>query len=300
MKTKRATEGRWRKLGWWGARITVPEHWEPARLGTRYLLLEDGRANVFEARWEPVGRRTDPEGVLDRLARARGMTRSLVQERLNPRWAMAVRAFDAATGFSWSYDGQSGKGAVLLCGQCGHMILLQFLGGANVSEETAARVLSSFTDHAGGDAVPWTVFDVSAHMPADFTLLRHRFHPGQFEMVFAHGRDTWTLHRWGPADALLAGRDLVGWSGGIVPRLCEVRGDPATRDTTANSVEWEACPGMDAFDQLRGRLSLKPTHFWCHIWRVPEKNRILCVSYTGKGAHDPALAERICDGYAAR
>jgi hypothetical protein len=264
-------------MGWNGLRFTVPADWQIDGIGRRYLLLASDAGPAMEATFNQVRGRFSLKKALRKLAAGAGGAR-LAAEPLPQAWQAALGRYETA-GFAWSGKRGAGQGAVLYCPVCRKATVIQFYrAGAGPDFGPAARVLASFADHPRAGEALWAVFDFRAEAPERFTLTSHRIAAGTLELTLAAPGQTLRLYRWGPASALLAGRDLAAFAR---ERLqLPVFPGPAGKNPAGGgeALEWSAAPG-----RVWRRL-LRPGRRYdrARVWRLPEKNRILAVRLTGR------------------
>ena len=286
----------WKQLAWNGIRFEAPAQWEVGQIGARHLILEDDAGPVMEVKWGPVKGTFSHRTHLNRLAalQSRRNKISVAEWILPPPWEAALADFTAG-GFLWQSPAASGRGAILLCSVCRTATLIQFFGDSSVRREKVfLAVLGSFRDHSQDGWLPWSIFDIRATLPQSLQLGRFRFEAGRFELMFSAGRDHIYLHRWAPAAALLAGRDLLAFAG-TVPEFA--KGGPATLTVnTSDAAEWDITPGNDWGRKL-GRFKINPSFFLLRMWVLEEQNRILGVRAEGKHPVDVQLVNQICERY---
>ncbi len=290
-----ATIRPWRQVAWNGLSFQAPRDWEPARIGARYLLLDDGAGPVMEVKWSPVRGKFSHAAQLKRLGAGRGRKGGAppAPADLPPRWAAALEGFEAR-GFAWGSGGSAGRGAILFCPVCRQAAMVQFVD-RGLARGDAARILASYRDHEGGDWRTWSLFDIRARVPAGFELLRHRFGTGCFELAFGSRRQKLCLHRWAPARALLSQTDLAGFARqrigfpGGAPVLAPWRGRPA--------LEWALAPSPAPGARWWSRFKAGTPYKWLRLWHLETENRILGVRAEGRRPFDPGLLEEVCTAY---
>jgi hypothetical protein len=286
----------WKTLAWNGIRCKIPTTWEVGQIGIRHLILEDETGPVMEVKWGPVKGTFSHRTHLKRLAalQSRRSKISVAKWILPPPWEAALKEFEAG-GFLWQSPESGGRGAILFCPTCRTATLIQFFVDSSVKREHEfLAVLKSFVDHSRDGWLPWSLFDIRATLPQSFQLERFRFEAGKFELAFSAGRQHIYLHRWAPAAALLAGRDLIGFAGSI-PEFA----DGAPRPLTINNcdaVEWEILPAND-WRQKLSRFKINSSCFYYRMWVLEEKNRILGVRADAKHPVDIELLKQICEMY---
>ena len=204
-------KGPLQELGWNGLRFQAPAGWQLDRVGRQYLLLASETGPALEATFSQVRGRFSHKRALKKLTAAAAGAR-LRAEPLPKAWQAALGAYET-TGFAWSGNQGAGQGAVLFCPVCRKATVIQFYqAGAGPDFEQAARVLASFEDHPRAGEVLWAVFDFRAEVPERFRLTSHRIAAGYLELAFSAPGQALRLYRWGPATALLAGRDLAAFA----------------------------------------------------------------------------------------
>jgi hypothetical protein len=322
-------KGPLQELGWNGLRFQTPAGWQLDRVGRQYLLLASETGPALEATFSQVRGRFSHKRALKKLTAAAAGAR-LKAEPLPKAWQAALGAYET-TGFAWSGNQGAGQGAVLFCPVCRKATVIQFYqAGAGPDFEQAARVLASFEDHPRAGEVLWAVFDFRAEVPERFRLTSHRIAAGYLELAFSAPGQALRLYRWGPATALLAGRDLAAFAR---ERLRLPSSGPffqgrAGTDEAAQSQPSRPGPtgksraGTDAAIEsqvLRSgpagkkrageeealewlsppgriwRLLLRPgrRHDRLRVWRLEEKNRILAVRLSGRRAVEAGLMDAL-------
>ena len=251
----------------------------------------------MEVKWASVKGRFSHKAHLKRLvaSQSRNLKRRIAEWYLPPPWQKALADFEAR-GFLWqAEDGASGRGAILFCRGCRNATLIQFLGAGSAKRENVLlNVLRSFQDHRQDGRMLWSIFDIKAQLPGDLMLLRYRFEAGKYELVFNDGRQYIYLQRWAPAAAILAGRDLV-WFSGTIPEFA-AGPPPAPLKDDCRTVEWSISPGGN-WGKMISRYKPKPSYFWFRLWHLIDKNRILSVRAESKHPLDFQLLNRISAGY---
>ena len=286
-----------RQVAWNGIQFKAPAQWETGRIGSRHLVLEDEAGPVMEVKWGSVKGRFSHKAHLKRLvaSQSRRLKGHIAEWYLPPPWEKALAGFEAR-GFLWqAEDNASGRGAILFCRICRNATLIQFLGDSSAKRENVLlTVLRSFQDHRQDGRILWSIFDIKAKLPSDLKLLRYRFEAGKYELVFNDGVQSIYLQRWAPAAAILAGRDLI-WFSGTIPAFAAGRPlSPAKDDSHA--VEWSISPG-GKWGKMISRFKPKPSYFWFRLWHLKDKNRILGVRAESKRPLDFQLLNRISAGY---
>ncbi len=219
---------------------------------------------------------------------------SVAEWFLPPPWEASLSNFEAG-GFLWHGPEASGRGAILFCSVCRTATLIQFFGDSSIKREKLfLAVLKSYRDHSKDGWLRWVIFDIRATLPQSWQLERFRFEAGKFELAFADGRHRVHLHRWAPAAALLAGRDLIAFAG-TIPEFARGSPRPLTVNNSA-AAEWEIMPG-NAWQQKLGRFKLKSSFFFFRVWHLDEQNRILGVRAESKCPLDIQLMRQICEHY---
>ena len=286
----------WKTLAWNGIRFETPAQWEVGQIGARHLILEDEAGPVMEVKWGPVKGTFSHRTHLKRLGalQSRRNKISVAEWILPPPWEAVLTDFEAG-GFLWQSPAASGRGAILFCAVCRTATLIQFFGDSSVKRERVfLAVLRSFRDHSKDGWLPWSIFDIRATLPQALQLERFRFEAGKFELAFTAGRNHIFLHRWAPAAALLAGRDLISFAG-TIPEFAAGRPRPLTVNN-CKVVEWEVMPGNNWWQKL-GRFKITSSFFFFRLWYLEEQNRILGIRAESKYPVDIQLVRQIYEHY---
>ncbi|NIS59197.1 MAG: hypothetical protein GTO13_00350 [Proteobacteria bacterium] len=287
----------WKEFAWNGIRFVTPAAWQAGRIGARYLMLEEESGPVLEVKWGRVKGVFSHQAQLGRLAALQGkkLGESVRECPLPAAWEKALAKYQA-TGFSWHGRTVGGMGVLLYCPTCQNATLIQFYRkDSNQAGKIPQRLLASFRDHRKENEVIWSLFDIRATIPEKFRLVRYRFEAGEFELAFASGGQTITLHRWGPASILLCDRDLIQFARTV---LSHPRGEPRpVIGADGKAVEWTVEPPPTLWGHWWGRIKGKSSFQWFRLWHLEEKNRILGVRVEGRRIIEQDLLERICAGY---
>jgi hypothetical protein len=283
----------WREIAWNGVRFLAPAVWEVAKIGPRYLLLEDEGGPALEIKWERIKGRFSHKTALKRL---NALHKNKVQESPLPdAWAKILGHF-TAMGFTWQAEAGGGRGAILYCPACGNATLIQFFGGLAPSiHEICLRVLASFQDHSPDDRVRWSIFDVRAEIPAEYRMVRYRFEAGRFEMHFGAKRQQIALYRWGAASALLENGDLCAFAAKTT-RIQQSEWQHRTW-TGHPAVQWEKSVPDSLWVRFRERMAGNPHFQWFRLWHLSEKNRLFGIGAKGNKTFQADWLDRICTGY---
>ncbi|MBW1996569.1 MAG: hypothetical protein JRJ29_01255 [Deltaproteobacteria bacterium] len=288
----------WKELAWDGVRFVMPADWDAAKLGPGYVMLENEFGPVMELRSRAIKGVFSPRDQLKKLRSAQDkQLGGLIQEIALPQaWREPLKPF-RAFGFSWKGEGLRGKGLVIYCPTCKRVTAIQFFekGKPGTGDALSARVLESFQDHRTDNRVLWAVFDIHALVPSAYRLTRHRFEPGEFEMVFSRRVQKITLHRWAPASALMGEGGLFAFLEKL-PYLHKKKFQEI-QAPEIDGLEWNEEPCSTLFGRVRWIRNLKPSLRRFRLWHVEEKNRILGVGYQGRGNIEPALFDRVCKEY---
>jgi len=283
----------WKEVAWNGISFMAPAGWEIGKIGPRYLLLEAESGPLLEVKWKRVRGEFSHTLHLRRLSEFQGKKpgNPLRECSIPMEWQKALGNFQA-TGFTWQGDTIAGRGVILYCTSCHNATLIQFYQKhPEEIDKVPQPLLTSFRDHRQDGQVIWSVFDILATVPETFQLVRYRFEAGEFRLVFESTGQRITLHRWGPALALLENRNLDQFAGaafdlsGGALRPLIVKG--------CNAVQWEAASSRS----LLALMNIKPSFRCLRLWHLQEKNRILAVMAEGKGPFESTLLDKICSGY---
>ncbi len=273
--------------------MAVPEGWRPARLGLRYLYLEDEDGPAFEFKWRTKAGRKGMEAALRALT-PKG--RAVAGVALPKAWLDALAGFECMP-LSWKQAGRSGLGAALFCPQCGLAAVFQGFGGPDGPDpdRTAvlARVLASLAHH---DPEPFRfrLYGLSLTAPQGFALAAFSFAPGRFVLNFAVGRRRLDAVRLAPADVLLAGQDLAGLAGRHLGLGQGARFFPDTVRGLA-AVWGEVRQGRGLTDCVarglgrQGRVGV--------LWHDPAANKLLGLAATDARPVDRAWIEAVAANY---
>jgi hypothetical protein len=302
MHTDLAGKIRNRELGWNGFRVFVPESWDAARLGNRYILLENAEGPVMEAKWTLSNGKSDPEKVLKKLGKS--ILRQNGGQSLNPfdlpdDWSTSMKGF-RHVGFQWQGDIYSGKGVVACCSKCRRTTLLQFYSPRQKCLPERATVdhpsvLSSFTDHSVDGYCLWSVFDIRLLLPDTLSLVRHSFSPGAFQIDFACDSLKLSFFRWGPASAILAENRLDEF---VKKQFrFDIDGVKLESESSGEWYEFRSIPPLSILRGWFSKMRKKPVYQWGRVWRQNPSNRILAVVAKSHKNFDSNFPKKLCSFY---
>jgi len=287
----------WREIAWNGVRCEIPDYWDVAEIGPRYLMFADKSEPVLEIKWERIKGRFSHRSQLRRLTvqHKKKFGKTVKEVPLPSEWKTLLNDFSSVA-FAWHVAEISGMGAVLYCPACKTATLIQFFQAASEHPDTIARhILGSFQDHPQDNQVIWALYDIRALIPIEFDLIKYRFDAGYYELVFSNKKLKITLERWGPASALLRNRDLEEFAS-MMSGHASREPFPAVR-TGPDAVEWVVSRPATWLARM-GNIGRLKVSGGCHrFWHSKEKNRIFGVKIEGKESVDAELFDRICDDY---
>jgi hypothetical protein len=287
----------WQQIAWNGVRCEIPDYWEVAELGPRYLMFADKSELVLEIKWERIKGRFSHRSQLRRLAvqHRKKFGKTIKEVPFPSEWKTLLSDFSSVA-FSWHGTAISGLGAILYCQVCKTATLIQFFQIASRHPETVAHhILGSFQDHPQDNQVIWALYDIRVLIPVEFDLIKYSFDAGCYELVFSNKKLKITLGRWGPASALLRNRNLEEFAT-MMTRHPSQKPYPAVR-IGPDAVEWVVSPPATWLARM-GIIGLhKASNARHRFWHLKEKNRILGVKIEGKKSVDAEFFDRICDDY---
>ena len=194
-------------LAWNGLTLDVPQNWRPARLGLRYLYLEDDDGPTFEYKWRPGAGRDGMEAALRALTPKGRATTGM---DLPEAWLDALEAYELMP-LSWRREGRSGLGAALFHPESGTAAVFQAYSGAEGPTEarvqTVAAVLRSLDPDRPGPP-QCNLYGLTFTAPPHFSLATFEFVPGRFTLSFSAERRRLDVVRLAPADVLLSREPL--------------------------------------------------------------------------------------------
>jgi hypothetical protein len=288
-------------VAWNGLSLRVPPQWEVSSLAVSYLQLDDEVGPVLELKWQQIKGVFSFKTHLKKLSQLSTSTPGVDFQKipLPQDWQQALRNFEVQS-FVWQSSEVSGKGAILYCSECQKAILLQFYQKQGRDDPSIPlEILHSFRDHSEDGMVPWALFGLRALIPQRFALVRHRFHPGHYQLEFQHQKEHLFLIRWGPADLLLQDDDLLAWfheRGGELNwchaadmRACKYHGKPALQGQSQVSIA--------SASRLWARMTKKFPHIWVRVWHLASRNQILGVAARGLMPLNEQTLEEVCSNY---
>jgi hypothetical protein len=206
---------------------------------------------------------------------------------LPQEWQQALRNFEVKS-FGWH------------CSECQNAILLQFYQRQSGDDSRVPlEILRSFRDHSEDGMVHWALFGLRVFVPQRFTLVRHRFHPGHYQLEFQHQKEHLHVNRWGPADLLLKGSDLLAWFNEKCGELnwCQAANMREFKYDGKPTLQGQSQGSIFAASRLWARLTRKLPHIWVRIWHLASRNQILGVAARGLKPLNEQMLEEVCSNY---
>lgn len=279
----------WQDIGWNGIWLQVPHDWHPAVILADYLLFETGYHPVFEIRWQTVPGRFSAQGVLRKLARSLDDAR-IIPCQLPPDWRTALADRHQVHGFEWQQPGAGGRGILLHNPSTSMAMLLRFHQAEDAPTAPSGRILASLREQPQEGAHTWTIFDISARLPARMRLVGQRFLPGSYTIDFRQDHLLLSLLRFKPAQELLRHRSLAQFGGHLADGAQLVHHND-------HAATWQE-DGSTARTLLR-RLQGKKAHQVLVLWHIPQKNVILGLHGKSNRPIQKSLLQEIKTHYTA-
>ena len=291
----------WKTVAWNGISFRVPPQWEVSSLAMSYLQVDDEVGPVVELKWQQIKGCFSFKTHLKKLARLSTTTPGVdFQEIPSPQtWQRALRNFEVKA-FVWHSTEVSGKGAILYCQECQKAILLQFFQRQSGDDSSVPlEILNSFRDHGEDGMVHWALFGLRVLIPQRFVLVRYRFHPGHYQLEFQHQKEHLHLDRWGPADLVLQGGDLLTWFKEKCGELnwCEAANLAESNYDGRPALQGRSHGSVLAANRFWARVTRRLPHIWVRIWHLVSQNQILGVSSRGLNPLNEQMLEEICSTY---
>ena len=291
----------WKTVAWNGLSLRVPPQWEVSSLARSYLQLDDEVGPALELKWQQIKGLFSFKTHLKKLSRLSTSTPGVnFQEIPLPQeWQQALRNFEVKS-FGWHSTEVSGKGAILYCSECQNAILLQFYQRQSGDDSRVPlEILRSFRDHSEDGMVHWALFGLRVFVPQRFTLVRHRFHPGHYQLEFQHQKEHLHVNRWGPADLLLKGSDLLAWFNEKCGELnwCQAANMREYDYNGKPTLQGQSQGSIVAASRLWARVTRKLPHIWVRIWHLASRNQILGVAARGLKPLNEQMLEEVCSNY---
>lgn len=289
-------------FAWQRIALTVPEDWDlvmidgTARSG--HVRLADQHSVRLELHWQDGGAQSVSDTVsayVDRLARRAAKEGTEFGSQRGLR--LASPAGKDVECYRWTADRQV-LAMLSRCRDCGRVVHAHVLGERDEKLKGLARtIFSSLTDHAEGDWVPWSFYDVSFRSPAALPLARSTLQSGCIRMAFGRGLTRLEFVRASMADVLLDGRELGDWFTGFYARQLKRRVFAVDEDTVhghaavrVSGRPWRLLNPCALFGRRRTLQGA--------CWHCAATNRIMLCCYdgplTGAGVLEPAVGAFSC------
>jgi len=288
-----------RTIAWDGLSLTVPSHWEPARLGLGFLMLEDASGPRLSLRWQRIKGVFDPAKVLKRLAR-----RKLLKPSRRPDGAVSamLSSFSPEHQALPCADTAGGGADGLLFTIPGSDLAVLGAPHARPDEKAFPWVEAAISLNASDPAL-FSLFDVCGQAPPGFRLTVFSVQLGHFHFQFRQRASTLDYYRFAPAEVILRAKSLDGWASEVFaqalnkPRVFA----PGYFDSApACRFDDSPCPGFSGAARAQV-CRLFPSFRFARAmaWR-PGDSKILAVIARHRGELSPDAFEEVCRRYAVQ
>ncbi|WP_027190949.1 hypothetical protein [Fundidesulfovibrio putealis] len=288
-----------RTIAWDGLSLVVPSHWEPARLGLGFLMLEDASGPRLSLRWQRIKGVFDPEKVLKRLAR-----RKLLKPSRRPDGAVSAMLSSLSPEYqALPCAGTAGGGADGLLFTIPGSDLAVLAAPHARPDEKASPWVGAATSLAASDPAIFSLFDVAGQAPPGFRLAVFSVQLGHFHFQFRKRASTLDYYRFAPAEVILRAKSLDGWA-------CEVFAQALNRPRVFAPGYFYSAPACRFEDSRRPGVSGSARAQICRLfpsfrfaramaWR-PDDSKILAVIARHRGELSPESFEEVCRRYAVQ
>lgn len=271
--------------------LSCPARWETIISGTTHLLFEENFQPVFELRWQKQQKQSKQsrDATLQTIAEETGL---LVQDSLPPPWQKLRDTY--ALKLLADNDTRECKAAILICKECGAILLLYFFHDlATRHQWDLAQVIASISCHGQHDTETtlWAIQDFQILLPKSFTLSGHNFGAGLTRLSFSASGLTMHLCRLAGASQRLQSSSML--------TLMNLLGDLNIPEGDAQQWESEvrhfSTPSI--FQQIRSRMKRKPPFHWVTLRHHPEHDRLSGLFFFDKKPIPAPLVTSILNSY---
>lgn len=284
-----ASEEIWREIAWDGIVFRLPVSWQPAVIRKSYLFFEHLGQPVFAIKWEHIHGRFSAERILKRVQDSFRHTGStLVPWNVQAELPDIPRDY-SMTGFQYQDENETILGILLYCAHCRRAAILHLYTADPGNRETLHAILQSYADHHDKAEQTWSIYDIKAQLPAQAVLKSHEFLAGRYTLSFVLDKTAIDLYRFKPAGAILRNQNLQEFGDSLAGEAVCVR-------TTEEKLAWweYTASGIDRLAVFSGR---KPGWIWLRVELIKDKNAILAVKGSGRGATNRRLMEQIAENF---
>ncbi len=290
--TTRETDPARQDISWNGIRFQVPLSWQPVVILNNYLLFEDNYQPVLELKWQQIKGVFSVERVVKRLRSSGSRKDSIEAQPIPLQWQHALATCNSYT-FRWQGEKRYGTGLLRHCPECNLTTLLQFYMERPEDDPVCLHVLKSLRCHGEAVRRDWSIYDIAFSLPLAADLQSQEFKTGRYRISFQADSLFFSLLRYKPAAALLAGGDLKEFGSQLLRHNEQFAG--------LDSALQQACWRKKGNSWLRFKKRLRKKqadHFLC-LRHIPEHNVILGVQAKSNQPIDETVARQILDNYQA-
>lgn len=274
-------------VAWNGLLLTVPAHWTPATIDTRYLFFTKEDRAMLECKWTPeqgpVSMQRKRRHLEKRMQRTEGFT--FAADAIPARWTETL-AYIPDTFQVLPFTHAMGNGALCLHRPTNTSLLLHSYSVADEDIAALQNVLASLQMVPSKGPLPFDIFDIHFTLPFGYELRRSEFRPGHTCLEFGFGMSTLTVCRITPANVVLQGQPFRAWLHDEmdVP-LAIIRKDKEHLPEGARKrYQWQLVQEPSFMRRLSlFRAGKRRGHKRGTAWIVEDENKLVVVTHESAG-----------------
>ncbi len=280
---------KFRRIGWNGIQLTIPDNWEAHLGGHNHLIFEKDFSPLFEIRWQKSRKKKSSraQAVFKQIKRT---ATALHEKDLPLQWSFLKNRYHV-TCYSKLNNLHFDTG-VCVCKQCQTLLLFQLSNREKKTEQLLIDCLKSLSCHCtADDSILWSLQDFQLKLPSNYSLIDSSFAPGLTRISFRNRYIVLHTCKLGPADVRLNSQPLEE----ILRSLTDISDLPIQFGEDNNSCMGHRAPAIGR--QLIFRFKRLKPFIQAEIHHDTVNNRLLAIVLESLRPIPPETSESIYNNY---
>lgn len=198
---------KFRRIGWNGIRLAIPDTWESRLGGYNHLIFEEDFSPLLEIRWQKSQKKKSPQSRLI-FKRIQKTVAELYEKDLPPEWSFLKNGYDVTC--YGRQDNLPFDTGICVCKQCQTLLLFQLSRQKDETASLLVNCLKSLSCHCSADEpVFWSLQEFKLQLPSSYSLIDSSFAPGLTRISFRSKHIILHTCKLGPADTRLTNQSLA-------------------------------------------------------------------------------------------
>jgi len=206
-------EENYKVFGWRGISLKLPQNWELGAIEDSEekgsFKFNDFKITRVELEWRKIRQVFSLEKIVNRYIETLQRKARRAGLKLEIKRNLKIAPFKETVGefFYWKADYQS-YNLIAYCVRSSRLIFVRILAPLEEDvEEKINKIYRTLRTYSSGENL-WSVYDLQAKIPADFSLLDYSFKAGNVELSFKRKKDSLNIKCISLANVLLKNKNL--------------------------------------------------------------------------------------------